>query len=286
MNYQHSHILTPNKNKKKYFGVDFMMDLLNGSNPIFKYSSTTLDANPVYHDGPIEFFESMYDFLDIELSSKPKGSIIGIFCNPDIYAGIHSLKTIIGLLEKHEMGLFLETTSMELENDLDILQAFNQKHPLLISIPVATVDIDSKIIGDALKLANCTNILQKLKSTKITYGIAVKPIIPFVNDDLEDFKKILETTVKQDVSFIYPSFSLKFDSAKIREFYNVIDLEFPENMVKYQEVYGKKTAWESQNMKALKKNFVIICKSCKVKYAMKDIIALYKPNLTMQLKLF
>lgn len=286
MNYPNLHILTPNKKKKKYFGVDFFMDLLNGSNPIFKYSSTTLDANPVYQDAPVDFLVEMYDFLDIELSNKPKGSIIGIFFNPEIYTGIDSLKTILTLLEKHDMGLFLETTSMKIVDDLELLDAFSKKHPLLVSIPVATVGIDSILIGNDLKLGNCINILQKLKATEITYGVSIKPIIPFVNDEIEDFKKILETTIKQGVSFIYPSFSLNFDSAKIREFYNVIDLEFPENMVKYQEIYGKKTTWESYNMNALKKNFVIICKSCKVKYAMKDIINLYKPNLTMQLKLF
>lgn len=282
----HLHILTPNKYQNRFFGVDFFMNILTGSNPLFQYYSTTLDANPVYKPGPVSFLKEMLDFLELELSSKPAGSIIGIQNNPDIYKGLQSIEQILTLLDKYNMGLYLETTSLKVIKDLDLLKEFSLKHPLLVAVPSATTKIQSKLIGHELVADNGIKILQKLKNSNITAGLLIKPIIPSVNDDLEDFMQLMEAAISAGVDFIYPSLSLKFDSKKIKAFYDIIDIEFPENMVKYHESFGYKTTWESSMLPELKKNFVILCKKNKVLYAMKDIINLYKPDLNIQLKLF
>jgi DNA repair photolyase len=280
------HILTPNKYQKRFFGVDFFMNILTGSNPLFKYYSTTLDANPVYKSGPVNYMDEILDFLESELSTKPRGSIIGIQNNPDIYKGLKSLSNILDLLVKYEMGLYLETTSQNILNDIEILKAFSKKQPLLVAIPCATTKINSKLIGKELKADNAMKIISKLTNAEIKTGVLIKPIIPSVNDNLEDFMSLIERAIAASVDFIYPSLSLKFDSKKIRAFYDIIDIEFPEKMVKFQEEFGYKTTWESKMLPDLKKNFVIECKKNKVLYAMKDVINLYKPDLNIQLKLF
>ena len=121
------HILTPNKSKKRYFGVDYFMNITTGYNPAFKYLSTPLDPNSVYKNGPISLLPEMYDFLEVELSNKEKGSIIGIFANPDIYDATSTIEPIINLLEKYEMGLFIETSSQKIVDDLSCLKSFSLK---------------------------------------------------------------------------------------------------------------------------------------------------------------
>ncbi|MBI9008643.1 MAG: hypothetical protein JEZ05_01315 [Tenericutes bacterium] len=280
------HLLRANKQPKRFFGVDYFMNILKGSNPLFQYYSTTLDANPVYKEEPISFLKETYHFLEEELSSKEKGSIIGIQNNPDFYDGIESIDKILELLDKYEMGLYLETTSMKIVNDLELLKAFSLKHPLLVAVPCATTEINSKLLSKELLADNGIKIIQKCSNAGILTGLLVKPIIPAINDSVADFVKILELSINAGVHFIYLSASLKFDSKKIKAFYDIIDIEFPENMVKFREEFGYKTTWESKNLPELKKNFVIACKKNKVLYAMKDIINLYKPDLNIQLKLF
>ncbi|XMB72406.1 hypothetical protein RJI07_00520 [Mycoplasmatota bacterium WC30] len=286
MNNLSLHILSPNKNTKRFFGVDYFMNILSGHNNTFKYYSTSLDANPVYKPGPITILEEKYQFLENELASKEKGSIIGLLANPDIYQGVDSLKVIIDILTKYEMGLYLETTSEKIIEDFELLEKFSENHSLLIAVPCATNSINSKLFGSELHIDKTVKILQKAKNYKLNVGLIVKPIIPFINDNTTNFKALIEKAISAGVNFIYPSFSLKFDSKKLKEFYDVIDIEFPELMNKYHDLYGHKTTWESQNISELKKNFVIICRKNKVLYAMKDIINLYKPDLNIQLKLF
>ncbi len=280
------HILTPNKSKKRYFGVDYFMNITTGYNPAFKYYSTPLDPNSVYKAGPITLLPEMYHFLEIELSNKEKGSIIGIFANPDIYDAISSIEPIIKLLEKYEMGLFIETTSQKIIDDLPLLMNFSLKLPLLVAVTSCNIDTKSKLLNKQLNIDKAVKLIKKIRQQDINCGIMIKPIIPLINDSLNSFQKMIELAINNDTTFVYPTFTIKFDSKKIRQFYDIIDLEFPELMNVFHDKYGYKTSWESDEAENLKKNYVIYCRKHKVLYAMKDIINLYKPDLNIQLKLF
>jgi len=286
MNNVFLHILVPNKETTKFFGVDYFLNILSGANPLMKYYSTSLDHDPVYRSGPITLLPEMYDFLEIELSNRVSGSIIGIQANPDIYEGVDSLRRLLASLEKFSMGLFLETSSPKLVEDLPKLKAFATKLPLMLAIPVATIDNKSRLFSPDIRLDNTVKLLQKAKASGLKAGFIVKPLIPFINDSQTEFMEIIEKGIAAGADFIYPAFSIKFDSRKIKEFYDIIDMEYPENMIKYRDIYGMKFVWESQNTTELKKGFVITCRKNKVEYAMKDIINLYKPDLNIQLKLF
>lgn len=280
------HLLTPNKYQNRYFGVDYFLHLLSGSNPTYKYYSTPLDQNPVYLDGPVSFLEEYYDFLETEIKHKEEGSIIGIQQNPDVYDGLDSIKRLLDILAKWKMGLFLETTSPKLLNDIEALKVFSMNVPLMIAIPISAVKPESDLFGHQPTLDDALKLIQKLKAANISCGVLIKPIIPFVNDGLSTFRTLIQRSIEEGVDFIYPTFSIKFDSKKIKAFYDIIDTEFPALMVKLHEHYGMKHVWESPNMSLLKKHFVIECRKHKVLYAMKDIIHLYKPDLNLQMKLF
>ncbi|MCK5732230.1 MAG: hypothetical protein KAH13_04365, partial [Tenericutes bacterium] len=280
------HILTPNKNKKRYFGVDYFMNITTGYNPAFKYYSTPLDPNSVYKDGPITLLPEMYHFLEIELSNIEKGSIIGVFANSDIYDATNSIEPIVNLLEKYEMGLFIETTSQKIIDDLPCLKSFSLKFSLLVAITSCNIEAESKLLNNKFDIDKAVRIIKKLRQQEINCGMMIKPIIPLINDSLDSFQKMIEAAINHDASFVYTTFTVKFDSKKIKEFYDIIDLEFPELMNVFHDKYGYKTSWESDKAENLKKNYVIYCRKHKVLYAMKDIINLYKPDLNIQLKLF
>jgi DNA repair photolyase len=128
--------------------------------------------------------------------------------------------------------------------------------------------------------------MQKLASSNIKTGISIKPIIPFINDSVNEFMKVIETAIDNNASFIYPTFSINFDSKKINDFYDIIDIDYPEIMIRLKDIYGYKHIWESENVPDLKKNYIIACRKFKVLYAMKDIINLYKPETNIQMRLF
>jgi DNA repair photolyase len=225
-------------------------------------------------------------FLATELSEVPTGAIIGIQPNPDIYQGLDSIGSILDLLIEYNLGLYLETTSLKLIDDLPLLKAFATNHPLLIAVHVATLQCESRLLGDDLSIKHATKIISRFSTEEIQIGAIIKPIIPLINDDVDDFVLLIEQLIKLNIDFLYTTRSIRFDSNKIKAFYDAIDTEFPELMKQYKEIYGHKLVWESPKADALKKQFVILSKKARIAYAMKDIINLYKPDLNVQLKLF
>ncbi|MFA7076496.1 MAG: hypothetical protein WC152_07530 [Candidatus Izemoplasmatales bacterium] len=280
-------VLTPNKNKQKYYGVDYFASLYDGSHYTFKYYGSSIDELMIYRDERVIFNSDKFNIFKTDLSSIEHNQIIGLFQNPDIYHSLDSINCIIEVLSIYNHGLFIETNSDKILKDIDLLKEFSKNHPLLIAIPINSYKtFDSLLLDKQANLENMSKIINKLVEAGLNVGIVFKPLIPRINDSIAELKKIIEKCDDLQVKFIYPSFTLYFDSYKIKNFYDIIEKERPELRNYYFDNYGFKFSWESENLGELKKVLVFNSKKSKIKYAMKDIIDLYRDDNFTQLKLF
>ncbi len=287
MDKNYLHVLVPNKNSSRFFGVDFFADLTTGSSANYAFYSTSIDFNQVFRNEIVSFSELKLKSLESELANRHNKYIIGLNRNPDIYQSADSLKPVIDVLSKYEQGLYLETDSLKILDDIEILAAYATKQPLLVALPISTLKNDRSVLfGNDNSFENISRIANKLGQRKISFGFLVKPIIPFINDDIAKFVELINKLIDLHPDFIYTSFSLGFDSAKLKAFYNVIDKHYPGLKVKLMDNYGYKNSWMSPNAPELKKQFVFLVRKAKVAFSMRDIINLYKPDQHKQLKLF
>ena len=279
--------LTPNKNKMKFFGVDYFANVYDGSKQTFKYFGSSIDELMIFRDEMVSFNKTKFANFEVEASAIEENSIIGFFQNPDIYSDLESISPILEVLDRYNLGLFIETNSDHILNDLDILKEFSLKHPLLIAITINSYQyIDLSFFDKTDNLETMNKVIRKLVDKDLNVGLIFKPTIPKINDDVMELKKIIEKSDYLGVKFIYPSFTLYFDSFKIKNFYDIIEKERPDLRNFYFDKYGFRYSWESQNLNELKKVLVFDSKKNKIKYAMKDIIDLYKNDSYTQLKLF
>jgi len=279
--------LTPNKNKSKFFGVDYFANVYDGSKQTFKYFGSSIDELMIFRDEMVSFNKTKFANFEVEASALEENSIIGFFQNPDIYSDLESISPILEVLDRYNLGLFIETNSDNILNDLDILKEFSLKHPLLIAITINSYQYINISFFDKMdNLESMNKIIRKLADKDLNVGIIFKPMIPRINDEVGELKKIIEKSDSLGVKFIYPSFTLYFDSFKIKNFYDIIEKERPDLRNFYFDKFGFKYSWESQNLNELKKVLVFDSKKNKIKYAMKDIIDLYKNDSYTQLKLF
>lgn len=283
----HLKVLTPNKNKSKFFGVDYFLNLYDGSLETFRYFASSIDELMIFRDEMVSFNQVKYQMFQHGIYNLEPGKIIGIFQNPDIYDSLESIGFILEDLKKYNLGLFLETNSEKLLNDLDFLKNFAETNSLLIGIPIyAYSPIELSFFNQKATMDAQIKTIHKLKEAGLNVGIIFKPLIPRVNDDSDNLKKIIDKAENLSIDFIYPSFTLYFDSYKIKNFYDIIEKERPNLKNYYFDNFGWKYSWESQNLGELKKILVFDSKKSKIKYAMKDIIDLYRDDSYTQLKLF
>ncbi len=279
--------LIPNNNHTKYFGVDYFANIYDGSNPSFRYFSSSIDPIMNYKEESISFNEIKYSYFTQELRNIEPNKIIGFFQNPCLYSNLKSIDFILDELDRLKLGLFLETNSENILNDIERLIAFGKKRPLLIALPIYSFqEIEMSFFSNMKSYTRIQKIINCLKSADINFGVVVKPIIPKINDLLSNFERIIKSATVDGQDFIYPSFTLYFDSFKIHNFYDIINIEKSELMNYFFDNFGQKYNWESENIQELKKIFVFSTKKNKINYAMKDIINLYRESDYTQLKLF
>jgi DNA repair photolyase len=280
-------VLTLNKNRIKFFGVDYFANFYDGSQSTFKFFASSIDELMIYHDEMVSFNQYKYELFKMEIRNIEEKSIIGLFQNPDVYRDLESIDFILEDLKNSGLGLFLETNSEKILNDIEILKEFQKTNPLLIAIPInSNKSINVSFFEKQANLEAMSKVIHKLTDSNLNVGLIFKPLIPRLNDDVEELKKIIDKADGLNVNFIYPSFTLYFDSYKLKNFYDIIEIERPELRNFYFDKYGQKLSWESQNLNELKKMLVFNSKKSKIKYAMKDIISLYRDDTYTQLKLF
>ncbi|MBU1144281.1 MAG: hypothetical protein KJ971_00290 [Firmicutes bacterium] len=285
-------ILVPNKNPHRFFGIDFFASLYQGSNPIFQYFGTPMDSFQVFDSSTITPKQNGIEVFTLEIRSKIPGMVIGFYQNPDPYHALeeefHLMSKALEILSKQEIGVYIETTNDLILRDLPILQKINEKAPVVVVIPFGQINdlILHKIEPNSPTFSQRLKLLHKLSSSGITTGILLKPIIPFINDSDENITTIIEKGRDAGASFIYPSFGISLEKNQRKDFYNLIDHEFPGLKNVCMDVFGSKKIWISTNASQLKKTFVFECKKKRMFYGMKDIVELIKPSSTVQIKLF
>ncbi len=280
-------VLTPNNNRSKYFGVDYFANFYDGSNPSFRYFASAIDELKIYKHEEVSFNSLKYKLFLQEIQNLEPRKIIGIFQNPDVYQDLDSIAFVLDDLKKYDLGLFLETSSDKILNNLEELKNFSKTQPLIIAYPLYSYQrINLSFFNNLECFEDSLKTLHKLSDTIDNVGLIIKPLIPRINDSSENLEKIITKADNLNLRFIYPSFSLHFDSFKLKNFYDIIDVERPELRNYYIDNFGLKYNWESHNFTDLKKIFIFNTKKTKLKYAMRDIISLYRDDEFTQLKLF
>lgn len=269
--------LIRNRHKDKYFGIDYYANICHGSNPIYNYLATPLDFYPLANEkSPSRCLDRETDLIKhLSLFDSPK--IIGFFDNPDVYQCRESLAEIIREIGHANHGLFIQTYSLNILNDIDTLVEFNQSNPLLVGLPISGLeDGELSIFNSQNHFKTVEKIAKALDKASINYGFIIKPVIPFINDDVKDFSILLTKLIELNPAFIYPTFSVTFDSKKLNNFYQLIDRERSELKSKFFDIYGYKKSWMSPLSSQLKRTFIFTIKKTKIAYSMNQIIDLYK----------
>jgi len=224
----------------------------------------------IYCDSRSRCYGMEHDFEDIAvkknalilledaLRRKRKPCMIGTGSMSDPYMPIErTLRYTRGALEliyKYGFGLCLQTKSDTVLEDIDLLKKINGNTKCVVQMTLTTADdalcrtIEPAVCPTSARFA----ALMKLKEAGIPTVVWLCPILPFINDTVENIEGILgmcgEAGVRGVISF---GMGLTLRDGNREYFYAKLDKHFPGLKARYIGSYGLAYELPSPNEKAL-----------------------------------
>lgn len=244
----------------------------------------------------IELKENACQMLDDELSRKRKKIMISTGAMSDPYMNIpQSLeltRCCFEVIYKRGFGLSFITKSTLFLNDLDLLIKIHQRSRLVVQMTLTTYDDDlCQILEPNVdKTSKRAEALKILKAHGIPSIVWISPILPMINDTLDNIKGILDLCLEAGVKgIVWFGAGLTLREGDRAYYYKNLDQYFPGLKEKYIHNYGNRYVLISKNHKEIDDYVINFCKAHDLMYRPEQVfeyIELFDQNKYKQLQLF
>lgn len=246
----------------------------------------------IYCDSRSKCYQLNHKFEDIEvkvnapelleqvLSKKRKKSMIltGAMTDPYIplELKLQNMRKCLQIIEQYKFGVSIQTKSSMILRDLELLKRIHKKSKCVVQMTLTTYDETlCKIIEpNVSSTKERFEVLKIMRDEKIPTIVWLTPILPFINDSLENIQGILEYCIEAKVKGILCfNFGLTLREGNREYFYLKLDQHFKGMKEIYQNYYG--TAYEiiSPRNKELKKELERICSKYNIMFRTDEIFS-------------
>lgn len=272
-------LVITNKNKN-WFGTDFTLNIYRGCNHGCIYCDSRSDCYNNKDFENIKVKEDCVNKVAKELSSKRIKGIICTGAMSDPYNPFEQkylfTRKILNEIYINSFSVFIMTKSDLVTRDIDLLKKINEYNSAMVAITITTYDDKlCKIIEpNVIESSKRFQAIKKLSDSGIKVGVLMMPILPFVNDNIENIKNIVTMSKECGASFIVPSFGVTLRDSQREYFYGKLDENFPNVKDDYIKIYKNEYNCKSLEHRKLKKEFINLCKENEILYRMNDIAKL------------
>lgn len=278
-------IVTRTKSSE-WFGTDYNMNIYKGCCHGCIYCDSRSEC---YHIDHFERVRAKKDALRIirdDLRRKVKKGVIGTGAMSDPYNPLEEelclTRHALELVDAYEFGIAIATKGPLITRDLDILCSIREHSPVIgkITITAADDELSAKVEPGAAVSSKRFQALAGLRDKGIFAGILLMPVLPFIEDNEENVRTIIERALECGCSFIYPAFGMTLRQNQRDYYYEMLSRIFPqENLIgRYRRQFGESYECRSPKAQQLYRLLGTECEKRGILYRMKDIIHAYKKN--------
>lgn len=216
----------------------------------------------------IEIKENALELLEGTLRRKRKPCMIGTGAMSDPYipleAQLEYTRKALLLIEKYGFGVALQTKSSGVLRDLDILKRINEKTKAVIQMTLTTADetLCKVIEPNVSTTKERFEALKILRDNHIPTVVWLCPILPYINDNEDSIRRLLEMCVEAKVrGIICFGMGLTLREGNREYFYAQLDKFFPGLKARYIREFGNQYAVTSPRNAALMRLFHSVCET-------------------------
>lgn len=278
-------IMTKVKNGSEWYGVDYNMNLYRGCPHRCIYCDSRSNCYHIDNFDVVRGKENALLILEKELSKKKIPGIIGIGAMSDTYNPLEleyeQTRGALKLISKYGFGVSIDTKSDLILRDIDLLKEINSKNGVIIKFTITTPSDDlSKIIEPNVCISSKRlEAIKKLSDNGIFVGIMMNPVLPFITDNEEDIKNLVNLAHQYGAKFIHTYMGMTLRENQRDYYFDKLDKHFIGVKDQYIHYYKDSYNCIVPNYKRLYQVFTEECKKYGILYNMDDIIKAYKKEI-------
>lgn len=265
-----------------WFGCNYNMNIYKGCCHGCIYCDSRSECYGVENFDIVRAKDNALALIERELKSKRRKGVVGTGAMSDPYNPFEKdyrlTRDALELINRYGFGVAIATKSDLVLRDIDLLKKISKHSPVLIKITITSADDElcRKIESHAALSSQRFEAIRELSEAGINAGVLLMPVLPFIEDNEENIKGIIELAHNSGARFIYPAFGVTLRQNQRDWFFARLDELFPSVKEKYIESFGNAYECRSPNSKALWKLFQSECDKTGIIYKMNEIISAYK----------
>jgi len=273
-----------------WFDTSFNMNIYRGCNQGCIYCDSRSSCYKVLNFDTIKAKIDAPKKVEYELSTKRKKGVIGLGAMSDPYnqyeAELNYTRDSLKSMNKYRFGVFVITKSDLVLRDIDLFKKINTHSVCNIALTITTSDdiLQNRIETNSSTTSERFEAIRKLSEEGLFTGILMMPLLPFINDTIENISGIVEQAHAANAKYIYPSFGVTLRENQRDYFFDKIG---PDLKKKYIDTFKDSYMCVSPIHKELRKHFEELCNKYGILYEMNDIIKESRKHITTtQMSLF
>ena len=250
------------------------MNLYRGCTHGCIYCDSRSDCYQIKHTfEDIEIKENAIELLETALRRKRNKCMIGTGSMTDPYMPLEGqigmTRKAIETVYRYGFGFTVITKSPLILRDLELLQAVNKKAKCVVQMTLTTYnDKLCKILEPNVAVTSERfAVLKRLRDAGIPTIVWLTPILPFINDTIENIEGILQYCIEAKVfGIICFGMGLTLRDGSREFFYKNLDVSFPGLKETYIQRYGNSYSVMSPHNARLMNLFRTRCRENGIEY--------------------
>lgn len=215
----------------------------------------------------VEVKENAPELLEEALKKKRKKCMIGTgsMCDPYMHCEekLGITRRCLEVIERYGFGAGVLTKSDLVLRDIELLDRINRKSKAVVQMTLTTFDdrlckiIEPNVCETSRRIA----VLEECRRRGIPTVVWFSPLLPFINDTIENLMGILESCAKAEVKgIICYGMGLTLRGGNREYFYAALDRYFPGMKEKYIKTFGFSYMADSPDSRRLYDIFNRFCR--------------------------
>ena len=215
----------------------------------------------------VEVKQNAPELLEKELRSKRKKCMIGTGAMSDPYMHceekLRLTRRCLEIILENGFGATVQTKSDRILQDIDLLDEINRSAKCVVQMTLTTYDDElcSILEPNVCNTKRRIEVLEMMQERGIPTIVWMTPILPFINDTVENVSSILNECARVGVKGVIDfGMGLTLREGDREYYYAALDRHFPGMKERYIERYGNAYDLPSPRSRELTEMFRKICK--------------------------